>query len=134
VVVMLGTNDMALAVDPEQYRTNIEAAVTAIRADDPDVPLVLVGAWQHRIDGVHPWSDYLEQLEELAASLPATSYLDMTEHWPRAGSPEADALGYYGDGIHLASVGNVAFAQLLADGLLDQSSHWRLIGHTGDDS
>jgi len=132
VLLMLGVNDMTLHIAPSTFHDRIATAVASVRTGDPEVPIVLIGSWQHAGDFTHPWSAYLEQLEAIAASTPGVMFLDMTDHWPRAGTVEAAAAGHYRDVVHLSSQGNEALAALVAEALLEEDGAWRRIGTRGE--
>jgi lysophospholipase L1-like esterase len=133
VVINLGINDMGFGRDPAAYRTDLAAGIAALRAIDADLPILLVGAWAHAGSTfAHPWEDYVAAAESLATEL-GLPFLDMSVRWPQAGTPEANALGWYRDVVHLSSAGNAELADVLEQQLLDVVPGWLRIGELDHD-
>ena len=131
VIVSIGAGDLWWGIHPTSYQDHIRAGITAMRLADPDLPVLLIGQWehQHAAGFKHPWRDYVQALRAVADQLDQVSFLDMTDRWPKAGTPRANTLGYYLDTIHLSSKGNTELARVLDEQLLDLLPQWRHLGH-----
>ena len=131
VIIGIGAVDLWWGIGPASYQDHIRAGITAMRAAAPDLPVLLIGQWEHQHSAgfAHPWHHYTSQLRALADELDQVSFLDMTDRWPKAGTPGAHALGYYLDTIHLSSQGNTELARVLDEQLLDLLPQWRHLGH-----
>lgn len=128
LIFMVGSNDYASQIHPDDYRDNMRAAVQAARAAcDRDVPVLLVHGHRryHPAPAAHAWRDYGNALTAVADGLPDVGFLDLSVHFPVAQWVDTtDLVG--ADGVHLTDAGHAWTGDLIADALLEPSGPARL--------
>lgn len=124
VMITFGVND-APAYGPEVYREQIRGMVADVRRDwtlaghDPDMlSFTLMSTYQINPNTYFTPAAYptlLQDrlvLEEIAATDPKISFLDLWEAGPTYA--QASALGYLSDGVHPNAAGTAAYGELIA--------------------
>lgn len=134
LIMMVGSNDYALGVDPAVYHARMRAAVLAARSGCPrDMPVMLVhGHRRFDVTSVHPWNDYASALRDVAEGLPDVGLLDLSGHF--AVSQTADTADLVGaDGVHLTDAGHAWVGDLIGDELLTPAGWAPSSGSPGTD-
>lgn len=121
VIHMVGSNDFANGVSPEQYRTGMVQQLDRFRevSTAPCVH-VLVQSYERseRKPYRHPWSRYGDALADIAEAHPDTVVLDISGPYYRAGVPGEDLLHLMStDRIHQNDRGHAFMADIVRSAL-----------------
>ena len=107
---------------PQAFAENIAGSIDLLRDDwvragrsVDDLSFTLLGMYDIA-NGNDELRDYAGVLESMAASDPQLSFVDFTDITPSY--DDANALGYFADGIHLSRTGSDVYSKALMDAIV----------------
>ena len=122
VTIMLGANDYSSLVGRTTFMTNLTNMVNSVRTNNSNWPtIVLMSCYKENFTFTPAWEQYEYGMEKVAQEQ-GCAYVDLRTLIPDPGTAEANAAGYYADGIHMNAVGNEKVATELANILISRAA------------
>lgn len=115
IVMLMGTNDLEVEIDPEAIGRNLQKIIAAIKAHDPEVPVVLCLVFPSSQEKNRP-ADKIKKVNELyAAAVKGDPQITVVDTWTLFADPEtgdADPT-WFKDLLHLNPEGYARWAASL---------------------
>ncbi|MCB1077614.1 MAG: DUF1080 domain-containing protein, partial [Verrucomicrobiae bacterium] len=114
IVMLMGTNDLEVEIDPEAIGRNFEKIIAAIKAQDPEVPIVLCLVFPSSPEKNRP-ADKIQRVNELyAATAKGDPQVTVVDTWTLYAGEDGNAdPKWFKDLLHLNPDGYARWAAAL---------------------
>lgn len=114
IVMLMGTNDLEVEIDPEAIGRNFRKILAAIKAHDPEVPIVLCLVFPSSVEKNRP-ADKIQRVNALyAAAVKGDPQVTVLDTWTLFKNKEGDAdPAWFKDLLHLNPEGYARWAAAL---------------------
>lgn len=118
LVMAWGANDATGGTAATAFRTGLETLIASARTAGWTGSILLLKMPKRGSAGEQVWSDYLAQMDAIAAADPDIATLDLRSRIPDQGTAEATSLGLYADEAHYSDTGQGLIAGQIATAIL----------------
>lgn len=114
IIMAWGTNDGLIT--SAQFKTNIEAYISALRARGITCTILLLGVYKAQSNAAI-WDGHMNALRDIAATDSSVAFLNLVEHMPDVPSPynAMNSLGLFADNLHPSDAGSEWIAQAVCN-------------------
>jgi lysophospholipase L1-like esterase len=115
IVMLMGTNDLEVGIDPEAIGRNFKLILAAIKVHDPKVPIVLCQVFPSSAEKKRP-ADKIKRVNELyVAAVKGDPQVIMLDTWSLFVNKETDDADpqWFRDMLHITSEGYARWAAAL---------------------
>lgn len=114
VVLLMGTNDLEVGLEPELIARNFTKIIEGIQAHSKEIPIIVCQVFPSSADKQRP-ADKIKRINELySAAVKGDSQVIVLDTWTLFASPEGDAIAkWFPDLLHLNPDGYAKWATAL---------------------